>query len=128
MLSFFGFSVSLLYMVPHFLQVSLFDKRFIMMSSGTFRFMTRSIFDIFSRAFACFMVLGKPSRMQPFLQSGFLNLFARILIIISSGPSLPLSLYSFIRLPSFVCAFISSRTMSPLDMCGSLRVGVSLEA
>ena len=70
------------------------------------------------RASACSTVRGKPSRMKPFLQSGFARRSFTIPIVTSSGTSFPASMQAFACLPSSVPSFTAARNMSPVEIWG----------
>lgn len=105
-------------MAPQFLQILLLESLAVIMLSGTWRFMIALIFVILSRAWACSIVLGKPSRIKPFLQSSRLILSFKTSITISSGTSWPLLRYFSTFLPVGVPCFIVSLKMSPVAIAG----------
>src|SRR5579884_2166589 len=64
------------------------------------------------------MVLGKPSRIAPFLQSGLLSRSSTIGEITSSGTNSPLSILAFAASPRPVLFAAASRRMSPVEIWG----------
>ncbi len=85
--SFLGFKVLRLNISPQFLQFLLFESLSMIICSGTNRLMIASILTVFSRAFTCSTVRGKPSRIKPFSQSCLAILFLTTFMTVSSGTS-----------------------------------------
>ena len=81
-----------------------------------------------SRATAWADVRGKPSRMKPFSVSASCKRSVTKPMITSSGTRSPASMYDFAFCPSGVPAFTAARSMSPVEMCGSLNSSTSLAA
>ena len=126
--SFFGFSVIVLNISPQSLQVILDDRRFMIISFGTFMFIAMSM-SVISASFSAWLIVrGNPSRMKPFLQSSFFIRSLSISIVISSGTRFPLSMNIFTFLPTSVSSFMCFLNRSPVEMCGMFRFGAILDA
>lgn len=69
-----------------------------------------------SNATACGFVLGNPSRMNPFWQSGFAKRSFTIWITTSSDTKIPLEVRDFTFFPRGVLFFMFSLKMSPVEM------------
>ncbi len=91
-------------------------------SLDTSRLTTKSslISNFLRRSFnssACLIVLGKPSRINPFSQSGSCRRASMIFMISESGTRSPRSIYPLAFLPSSVPAFTAARRISPVEIC-----------
>src|SRR6266851_1267063 len=76
-------------------------------------------FSNFARLSACAMVLGNPSRTNPFAQSGRAMRSSTMPITIASGTRSPRSMIGLASSPSGVPRPTWSRNMSPVERCGT---------
>src|SRR6266851_2100367 len=76
-------------------------------------------FSNFARLSACAMVLGNPSRTNPFAQSGRAMRSSTMPITIASGTKPPRSITGLACIPSGVPRPTWSRNMSPVERCGT---------
>src|SRR3990172_4145393 len=71
------------------------------------------------------MVLGKPSRTNPFSQSFSLSRSATRSMINGSGTNSPRRIYSEACLPSTLCSATALRRISPVEICGAANFSSS---
>ena len=104
----------------HCLQTRRLERRAMISSLSTSKFTTFTSRPSFSKASACGIVRGKPSRINPFLQSSFLRRSSTISRTTSSLTSPPASIIAFTFFPSSVWFLMFSRKISPVEICGIL--------
>src|SRR5512139_667750 len=120
-------------MAPHPVQVRRPHSRSISSFWSTSRESTNRIsfpssFVTRSSAWACGIVRGNPSRMNPFAQSAAASRSLTMPMTTSSGTSPPASMNPLAFFPSSVPFFTASRSMSPVEIWGMENSPVSFFA
>src|ERR1700735_2382321 len=114
----------MLYVSPPMLQVHRPATRFSSVSGLTMNSITSGLPNprrcrISSSFSACGIVRGNPSKINPLVQSARFNRSSTIPSTISSGTKSPRSIIGFASKPNAVPRVTASRSMSPVERCGS---------